>query len=260
MKKDFSWNAFRQKDVMVKCTGTDTIRNFIAQAEANHIIVSKIQDQLEIGKQEIVISCKIIDGAVYIAEPTLMFMTNNSPWLIDWAMDVMKDPSMAHIDMESHKEIQVPAINKSSRIKRIDNMQEKPKKQKIETKQETKTSCDVCYINQDEDNFNSAADAWDLMRRIYSMKPEDIIEAFGVPYDLLLTMKYEDVKKRYDSWCRFQRRDIVETNEGRIGIVIGEPLTNTQEPKYLVLFGDYSTGIFRGQDLHRKGFKAKNFC
>ena len=237
MKKKFSWDAFKKRTIMVRCTGTDVIRNFMAQAEYNGVMTSTIQHQLEIGKQEVLLCCKILDGVVYVAEPTPMFTTEDAPWLIDWAKDVMNQADESPIVVK-HKCVESPFLGKTATLN-----------------QDNKSS-----VQQTDSKDSSANEAWDLMRHIYLMQPEEIITVFGVPYNLVLAMEYAEVKKRYEEWRKLQRKDIVRTiPNNRVGIVIGEPITGEPELRYLVLFGDYSTGIFYGHDLRKQGTKAKDF-
>lgn len=237
MKKKFSWDAFKKKTIMVRCTGTDVIRNFMAQAEYNGVMTSAIQHQLEMGKQEVLLCCKILDGVVYVAEPTPMFTTEDAPWLIDWAKDVVNQADESPIVVK-HKCVESPFLGKTATLN-----------------QDNKSS-----VQQTDSKDSSANEAWDLMRHIYLMQPEEIIAVFGVPYNLVLAMEYAEVKKRYEEWHKLQRKDIVRTiPNNRVGIVIGEPITGEPELRYLVLFGDYSTGIFYGHDLRKQGTKAKDF-
>lgn len=50
-------------------------------------------------------------------------------------------------------------------------------------------------MQQTDSKDSSANEAWDLMRHIYLMQPEEIIAVFGVPYNLVLAMEYAEVKK-----------------------------------------------------------------
>ena len=200
-------------------------------------MTSAIQHQLEIGKQEVLLCCKILDGVVYVAEPTPMFTTEDAPWLIDWAKDVMNQADESPIVVK-HKCVESPFLGKTATL----NQDNKPNVQQTDSKD------------------SSANEAWDLMRHIYLMQPEEIIAVFGVPYNLVLAMEYAEVKKRYEEWHKLQRKDIVRTiPNNRVGIIIGEPITGEPELRYLVLFGDYSTGIFYGHDLRKQGTKAKDF-
>ena len=236
MKKKFSWDAFKKKTIMVRCAGTDVIQNFMAQAEYNGVMTSAIQHQLEIGKQEVLLCCKILDGVVYVAEPTPMFTTEEAPWLIDWAKDVM-DPAGESPTAANPKCVESSFLGKPATMDQGNKLS----------------------IQQTDLKEGGANEAWDLMRRIYMMQPEEVMAAFGVPYDLVLAMEYTEAKKKYDAWHEFQKKDIVRTQDNRLGVIIGEPITDAPELRYLVLFGDYSTGVFYGHDLRKQGTKAKDF-
>lgn len=243
--KKFTWEDFKKKSLIVKCNGYQVIEHFAKSAEKAGIDTTPIRRRMESYPSMILVACKTF-GDGYIAEPTPMFMTNHSPWLVDWETDVIV-PLGDKIDV-------IPKETSDMATK-----QEEPKKV-------SETAVPKSNKSSEVNSNGSANDAWDLMRKIALMSTRDVVLAFGKPYaNPLLHFDYEEAKMRYDAWYSnmhsFQAKDVVFAPDGRKAIVVGKPFTDKESGIIFheVLYGDFTTGKFPAKDLINTGHQVTNF-